>query len=296
MEVSAETPEGSSLRIPYNGAVLIRLVSGNRFLRGVEIEISAPQVWLTHRGSLAMLAYADLNRVPVPGVNDIEGRRIAYDPLPGRIRTVYQIPVSAGHGLRSGPYATVPSGVVPPSSFPIILRLMPIIKGLSDELEDIRFTLNVKPVLSNEGAVRLIPRYPDQLRDRPFTVLINDKVVENIAEEQILQEGNHHLVVLSEDYRNISRRFTVERAKVLDLTLDLLDPTPLIIFEGPENARIFLNNNPIPRGGSPVPVEPGIYEARFVVGDYTLSQTITVQRGKTYRVSLSVGIDFEEND
>jgi len=238
LEVSAENPAGSSLSIPYNGAALIRLGSGARFIRGVEIEVSAPQSWLMHRGSLAMLAYADLDRIPVPGVNDIEGRRIAYDPLPGRIRTVYQIPVRAGHGLRSGPYATVPSGIVPPSSFPIVFRLMPIIKGLSDDLENIRFTLNVKPILSNEGAVRLIPRYPDQLRDRPFIVLINDIVVENITEEQILREGSHHLVVLSEDYRNISRRFVVERAKVWILPL-ICRIQPLLSFLKGRKTPVF---------------------------------------------------------
>ena len=296
LEVSAENPRGSSLSLPYDGSVSIMLGSGVRFFRGVEIEISAPQIWLSYRGSLAMLVYAELDRVPVQGVNDIVGRRIAYDPLPGRIKIVYQIPVRAAHGLRSGPYAAVPSGVIPPSSFPVVFKLMPIIKGLTGELENIRFTLNVKPILSDEGAVRLIPRYPEQLWDKPFTVLINDVVVENLNEEQVLREGEHHLVVLSDDYRNISSRFVVERAKVLDLTVDLLDSTSLIIFEGPENASIFLNNDPIPRNSGPVPVEPGIYEAKFIVGDYTKTQTFNVQRGKTYKAALAVGIEIEESE
>jgi hypothetical protein len=296
LELSAETPDGSSLILPYDGSMLIQMGRGTRFFRGVEIEVSAPQPWLSYRGSLAMLAYAELDRVPVPGVNDIDGRRIAYDPLPGKLRMVYHIPVRSGHGLRSSPYATVTADIVQPSSFPVIFRLMPIIKGLSQELENMKFTLTVKPILSDEGAVRLIPHYPDQLRGKPFTVLIDDIVVENIAEERLLREGDHHLVVLSDDYRNISRRFVVERAKILDLTVDLIDPTSLIIFEGPENARIFLNNSPIARNSGPVPVEPGNYEAKFIVGDYTLTKTITVQRGKTYKVALSVGIDIEEND
>ena len=296
LEVSAEKPEGSSITLPYDGSAVIRLGADDRFFRGVELELSAPQVWLMHRGSLAVILYSELDRTPVPGVNDLDGKRILYDPLPGRIKNVYQIPVRALHGLRSGPYATVSGGIAPPSSFPVVLRLMPIIKGISDELENVKFTLAAKPILSDEGAVKLTPRYPEQLRGRPFTVLIDDVIVENITEERILQEGEHHLVVLSDDYRNISRRFIVERTKILDLTVDLLDPTSLIIFEGPENARIFLNNRPIARNSSPVPAEPGNYEAKFIVGDYTITKTITVQRGKTYKIALSVGIDVEEND
>jgi len=294
IELSAENAEGSAVKLDYNGSALIRLGRGSRYFRGIELELSAPQSWLAHRGSLAMEVYAELDRVPAPGINDLEGRRIAFDPLPNKIKIVYQIPVRASHGLRTTPYATVPVGTTLPASFPLLFKLMPIVKGLSEEIENMPFTLTARPILGDEGAVRLNFRYPSQLRDKPFTVLIDDVVVGNPAEEMLIKEGEHHLVVLSDDYRNESRRFMVERAKRLDITLELQDPTPLIIFEAPENARIFLNNNPV-RDSGPVAVEPGVYEAKFQVGDYTLTKTITALRGKTYRVSLSVGIDIEEN-
>jgi len=121
-------------------------------------------------------------------------------------------------------------------------------------------------------------------------------VVENLAEELFLREGEHHLAVVSEDYRNESRRFVVERTRTVDLLIELQDPTPLIFFEAPQGTQIFLNNSPIFRGSDPIPVEPGVHEARFHVGDYTITRTITVQRGKTYRIALTVGIDIEESD
>jgi len=295
IELSAENPEGTSLNLAYNGSALIQLGRGSRFLRGIELELSAPQAWLSHRGSMAMQVYAELDRLPTSGINDLEGRRIAFEPLSNRIKIVYQIPVRRGHGLRTTPYVTVPADTTLPTSFPLLFRLMPIVKGLSEELESMQFLLTARPILGDEGAVRLNFRYPEQLRGKPFTVLIDDVVMENIAEELLIKEGEHHLVVLSDDYRNESRRFLVERAKRSDITIDLQDPAPLIIFEAPENARIFLNNNPISRETGPIPVEPGVYEAKFQVGDYTLTKTITAQRGKTYRVALSVGIDVEEN-
>jgi hypothetical protein len=173
---------------------------------------------------------------------------------------------------------------------------MAIVKGLSEELENMVFTLTAKPIFTDEGAVKISYRYPQQLRGRQFTVLIDDVVIENPAEERVLKEGEHHLAVLSEDYRNESRRFVVERAKTTDLVIELQDPTPLIIFESPENTRIFLNNNPVSRDSGPIPVEPGTHEARFQIGDYTLTKTIHVQRGKTYKIAVSVGLDINEND
>ena len=121
-------------------------------------------------------------------------------------------------------------------------------------------------------------------------------MIENLADERLLKEGEHHLVVLSKDYRNESRRFVVERAKTLDLIIELQDPTPLIIFEAPQNARVFLNNAPVQREGEAVPVEPGTHEAKFQVGDYTLIKTLKIQRGKTYRIAMTVDINVVESD
>jgi hypothetical protein len=265
-------------------------------MRGIELELAAPQAWLSHRGSLAMLMYAELDRQPSSGINDLEGRRIAFDPLPNKIKIIYQVPVRRSHGLRTTPYTTVTAETALPASFPILFKLMPIIKGLSEEVERMPFTLTAKPILANEGAVSLIFRYPEQLKDRPFIVLIDDTVIENSGEEQLLREGGHHLVVLSDDYRNESRRFIIEKAKRLEIVIDLQDPAPLLIFEAPENAHIFVDNNPVSRKTGPIPVEPGVHEAKFQVGDYTLTRTISVQRGKTYRIALAVNIDVEENE
>ena len=296
IEVTPERPAGGSAVIGINSAVLINLGAEARFLRGVEIEISAPQAWLPYRGSIVMAIYNNISPQTASGIADIFGSQIAFDPLPGRIQTIYQIPIRQNHNLRTTTSVTVPTGIIQPVSFPILFRLMPVIKGLSNELERMTFNLTARPIIGDEGAIRLIPRFPPQLRNRPFTVLINDTVVENITEQILLREGEHHLVILSDDYRNESRRFVVERARVVDLIIDLQDPTPIIIFEGPQNARLFLNNTPVFRYNEPVMVDPGIHEIRFIVGDYTITRTINVQRGKTYRVALAVDLTIHEEN
>jgi hypothetical protein len=295
-EITPEKPTGSSVSIGINSSVLINLNTETRFIRGIEIEITAPQGWLQHRGALVMSVYNNITPVTATGTTDFEGNRIVFDPLPSRLQITYQIPIRQNHGLRTTTSVTVPTSIALPSTFPILFRLMPVIKGLSAELEDMTFNLTVRPVFSDEGAVRLIPRYPPQLRDRPFTVMVNENVISNISEQIILKEGEHHLVILSDDYRNESRRFIVERTKVIDLIIELQDPTPIIIFEGPQNAQIYIDNTRIPRNRDSVTVEPGLRQIRFQIGDYTVSQTLNVQRGKTYRIALDIGINIQEED
>jgi len=296
VDVTPDNQAGSTISMGINSSILINLANETRFLRGIEIDISAPQAWLSYRGSLVMAVYNKLMPRKADGPADLNGSRIAFEPLPGKLQIIYQIPIRQSHGLRTTPYITVPTGVVPVDTFPVLFRFSPAVKGLNDELESMLFNISVRPILSNEGAVRLIPHYPPQLRGKPFILLIDDNVVENVFEQHVLKEGEHHLVILSEDYRNESRRFIVEKAKILDLYIELQDTTPLIIFEGPENAVIFLDNVPISRSREPVAVEPGQHEAKFQISDYTVTRTLTVQRGKTYRVSLEVDLNIHEED
>jgi hypothetical protein len=295
LEVSKDNGPGLSIPLAYNNSAVIMMGKEARFFRGVELELSAPQRWLPYQGSLAVAAYSELDQVPETGVTDLKGRGFLYEPLPAKLQTVYQIPLRAGHNMRSSPYATV-LPVISPESFPIVFRIMPILKGLTEELETMWFRLSAKPILSDEGAVRISFRYPEQLVGKPFAMLIDDTVVDNPGEERLLKEGEHHLMILSDDYRNESRRFLIERAKVLDLTIELQDPTPLIIFEAPEDARIFLDNEPVTLGLTPVPVDPGPHEVRFQVSDYAIVRRITVQRGKTYRVALAVDVNISESE
>jgi len=296
IEISPDKIAGSGITLGINSAVLITVGAEKRFMKGVEIEITAPRSWIGQRGALVMAAYNNLTPKTAAGAADIDGRRIAYDVLPDKLQIVYQIPLKQGHGLRTTPYVTVPATVTPIETFPLIFRFMPVVKGLSEEVEEMKFNLIVRPILSDEGAIRLVPRYPPQLRNKPFTALIDDMVITNLSDQYVLKEGEHHLVILSEDYRNESRSFVVEKAKILDLLINLKDPTPLVIFEGPQNAKIFLNNALVQRRGEPIPVEPGQHEARFQIGDYTITKTLTIQRGKTYRVAIDVALTINEED
>jgi len=296
IEITPEKPAGGSVTVGINSSVLITLGPEARFLRGVELEIAAPQAWLSYRGSLVIIAYNSINPQTPAGISDITGSQITLEPLAARLQIIYQLPVRQAHGLRTTTSINVFGGIAIPSTFPVLLRLMPVIKGLNGELENMTFNLTARPILSDEGAVRLNLRYPPQLRNRPFTVLIDDNIVNNTSEQIILKEGEHHFVILSDDYRNESRRFVVERARVTDLTIELADTTPIIMFEGPQNAVIYLNNSRIPQNRAPVNVEPGAHEIKFQIGDYTVTQIINVHKGKTYRVSLTVDLAVQEED
>jgi hypothetical protein len=294
--VSLNNSGGDSVNLSYVGAAVISLDRETRFFRGIELELIVPQSYMAHRGSLALALYTDLDKIPGPGIVDLEARQISLEPIPNKIQIIYQIPIRPGHGLRDSPYATLPVGIAPPESFPLLFRILPIVKGISEDVETMSFRLSVKPILSDEGAVRIIPRYPEHLARRPFTTLIDDEVVERPQDTRLLREGEHHLAIISNDYRNESRRFVIERGKILELGIALQDTIPLVYFEAPDNALIFFDNEAVGASRQPLTADVGLHEVRFQMGDYTVVKPLTVYRGKTYRVALAVDVSISESD
>jgi hypothetical protein len=260
----------------------------------VELTLTVPQAYLAYKGGLAIGIYTGLETIPELGVSDVEVNRLLFEPLPNRIQTVYQIPIRENHGLKTTPYVTALNRIAV-SAFPLLIRITPTMKGMAEEIEKMRFILNAKPIMSNEGALNLSFRYPEQLYGKPFSLLIDDVLIEDVNEEMLLKEGSHHLVVVSEDFRNENRSFFIERGKTLFLTVELHDPTPILMFEGPENARVYIDGmlvNP----SKPLPVEPGHHEVKFLMSDYSIVRQITVRKGKTYKIVMTVAVDVSESD
>jgi hypothetical protein len=296
-QLSEDNPAGGSFVMSVFDTAVVTLAGETRFIRGVEIQLTAPQAYLRYRGSMAVIFYGEsAGDPPELGVADLSVRQFVFEPLPNKIQTVYQIPIRPNHGLRTTPYASVPTGIIQPGQFPLFVRLLPVIKGFNEEFEAMQFQVSVKPIFSDEGAVRIAVNYPEQLRDRPFILLIDDAVVENPGGEKLLREGEHHLVILSDDYRNENKRFLIERSRVLDLAIELQDPTPLVYFEAPANTRVFFDNAPVTNVRDPFPTAPGEHQVHFQVGDYSVVKPILVQKGKTYRVALDVDVNISETD
>lgn len=294
VEISPLKPEGKSLTLTYIDAVLVTLSPESAFLRGIEIELKVPQVYLKYRSSVGMSLYNGLKEIQKPGVVDFQLERLAFEIIPAKLQAVYHIPLRQGHGLKTSPYVTVPTGIVQPQTFPLLIRLMPLIKGLSEEVETMEFGLTIRPIIADEGALRLRIRTPDSKKDKPFTVLIDDTVIQDFSKEQILKSGEHHLSIISEDYRSESRTFIIERARTLDVSIDLRDTTPILQFEAPDNTKVYLDDDLINNLRQLKTVEPGVHTVRFQVGDYSVVKQLTIEKGKTYKVVLTVDVSVNE--
>ncbi len=292
--ISSQQPEPVDVAIGYNDALSIAFTPNDPFLRGVEIEVKIPQEILVYPGSIAWALYNAITPEPSAGRIDYTASQLSIQPLPQRLSFVLQVPTRRNHGLRTGPYATVLQSIHDPARGPLLFRLMPIMKGLPSGIESMQFTIRVKPVLSEEGALRLTINQPEE-RDPSLIVRINEIPQQNHESLIFLNPGNHHLSVVSELYRNEVRVFTVEAARITALNIEMQGTAPVIHLVAPENALITINGDPVQSNRSGLTVEPGDYLIQFTVGDYQLTRQITVERGRTYTVSMIVDINVTES-
>jgi hypothetical protein len=282
--------EAVSAAFPENQAVMVDIDGDVRFLRGVELELTSPSNFA--RNSYVLTLYRDVKESE-EAADEREAKPLYTESLAGKIAPVYQIPFRSDSGLRRTPYVTILPETLDETAFPLLIRVTPA-KTPSDETA--LFHLSARPIFGDEGAVKVTIRYPQLLRDRPVSVLIDDKVMEDIGAALFLREGEHQLLVISEDYRTESRRFFVDRGKTTDIFITLKDTTPLLLFEAPDRALIFINNRRIIATDTPYPVTPGIYDIKIQVSDYTIIKTVQVQKGKTYRIAFTVDISVNETD
>ncbi len=289
--VDASRPEPQIAEIGYNDAIGVVFAQNPAFIKAIEIEVKIPKAILEYQNSMAWGLYRQVQPIPNAKKIDYQAEEISLQSLPSRLTFVLQIPLRKDHGLKTSPYATVLQTVQDPSKGPLLFRLLPVMKGLPEDIESLGFAVRVKPILADEGAFRLGLEYP-QGEQKAVAVYIDDVPVQNPKNAQILATGTHHLSIVSDDYRNELRVFTVEQARVTELSVRMQDTAPRLYILAPENARVFFDGAEIAGAKDGMVVEPGDHTVRFTIGDYEVTRPLTVEKGKDYTVSMLIDVNI----
>jgi hypothetical protein len=293
--LQAENAEGSRLAMGYDEAVAVLMARESPFIQGFEIELKLPQALASSPGAFAYELWRRVEPAPDKNRYGYRGERIITQPLPARAGLVIQVPTRRDHGLKTGPYATLIPTVVEAKDFPFMFKLVPLAKGASPEVESAQIQVRVRPLLTDEGGLRLILKYPEGSVDRDSLVAtVDDKRVDPSA-PITLKAGGHRLHVASETYRDENRSFVVEQGRILELSVELQDTAPLLVIEAPDSAVVLVDGARIDHVAKPqMALEPGEHSASCRIGDYSLSRKFSVARGKTYRLVLSVDLQVQE--
>lgn len=303
MHEAVLSPDGSKTAISagINDGILIQLPEDRRFIQGIQIDLRIPKSIASLRDSIAMTFWTDCEN----GASDIDfrGNKVYLDTVPPKLSQTFQLEMN-GRSIRKDPYATVIPYTIKDDDSSLVMRFQLAMKGVPAEVFDAMFDVEIKTLLSNEGLFSLDFTYPEETPDvpkqaaaesdeAPLLVYIDEMLFENY-DGVVLPQGIHHLSVVSENYRNEVRTFSIEQAKETQLTVELKAVTPELYLVAPENAVIYVDDVLVANKDEMQLISPGKHVVRFVLADYELSKYLEAVSGRTYTVSLSVSLEIVE--
>ena len=276
-----------------NDSIVIFLPDDTTYLEGIEIKIAIPDEVAAWQGSVAFSLYNDITPAPRVSQIDYSGTRAYVSPLPARRSWTVQIPLFAASSFKESPYA-VKLAVVPDIKRGFVfIRLQPAMKGIPDETINAALKISVKPILNNKGKLLISTTYPgDELL--PYMLFIDDTQATLTDDSWILPSGIHNVSIVSEFYRNETRTVRVDQAKTTELVVQLKSVTPTLLITAPANTIVYLDDEKCSVFGKEFEIAEGEHTVRFLMGDYEVVRTFTMQKGKSYTASLAVDVDIAE--
>lgn len=292
---TSEKPE--PVVIGINDALEIGYPRDNPYIKGLEIEIRIPKIIASYRDSEVFYLFENVHPAAGGDQYDYEGKRLYKDLIPSRLSYIFRIPFEGETFTEASPYASVLPVALNKAADNLVLRTQLAMKGVPDTYFEARFEVIVQPVLADMGSLSLELIYPEgtDLTEFPLPLCYIDEKLAATDEPVLLKTGMHHLSVISEQYRNEMRTFSIEKAAETSLQIVLQPVTTDITIQAPEGTVITLDGEPV-ESHRVIPVEAGEHLISYRLADYEVTKHVTVVRGKSYTVSLAVDVSVFEQE
>ncbi|MCK5547438.1 MAG: hypothetical protein KAI64_00375, partial [Thermoplasmata archaeon] len=136
---------------------VIQLGSDTRFLEGIVLEFVIPEALKRYSDSFGLSVYRDISPAPHTGMKAFTGEKVFFSVLPRSNKAMIKVPL-VDRGDSDG---SLPPGlmgiteVIPPSAFPILVTIQPIMKGVPSSVLNRKFFMTVKEEIAKKGLVDL---------------------------------------------------------------------------------------------------------------------------------------------
>ncbi len=284
---------GEEITFRMNDLVAVDL-EDNRFIEGIELIFSLPGEFIQYRDSFALTIYSDINTYPVENRTSYYGKKIFFTPLPPVTKMYVDIPVKAVPREKSSFGTFILKDKIPESSFPLIIKIEPVMKGIPSSLLSKTFKLKTKSMIIQKGAVSL--SIDTKGHEGSYSIEIDNHAVESPENPPLLKPGIHQLNVYSDYFREYTAKFAVKAGQTTTISVELEPYNPTVQFDFPEDAKSFLDGKKLEFvPGEKTSITPGEHVISVTVGDYTISKKFTVKKDKFYKISLFLDIFIKEN-
>jgi len=287
-----------NLGMGMNELLILGLGEQSRFLRAVQVEVVLSDVLKRYADSLGLAVYSGVRETESRDMQEFTGDRVLFTVLPYSNRGIVRIPTQAA-AVTKGP---LPPGVIGvtdplgPEDFPILITVQPIMKGVPDAILGRRIFLNLSLDIEKRGILNVILSRPESFSGEPVRIMLDDSEVSMKDFPKEIPSGVHRLSVSSEVFKPANVNFVLVPGQRQDIEIALEPSISTLTVDALEGAVVYLDGEKISPGQttSGMQLTEGEHTIRFKIGDYSISRTFSVVRGRSYSASLVFDIKLKE--
>ena len=296
-----------TVELRHQEYVAVYLPEDTTFLQGVQLELTLSAESRRYFDNFGFVVYDRLDGRPATGFAALTGRKAFLHGLLALNRLFYVI----SFGRKGALEVDLAQGIfrLPEpralSDFPLLVGVVPIMKGVPDAMQSLVFYLKCRPLLRDAGAAILKVVPPASSRTAEFTVLVDDGPVaassprvpgESWVGRVELPSGLHSLRVSSPTLQPSETTFSIEPGKTTSVVVELRVVVGTVSIEAPKGSTIYIDGTKLdyPRE-SRVRLSEGEHVLRYKLDDYSGTRTFTVAEGKSYTIYVELNIVVKED-
>jgi len=294
-----------TLEIALEEAAAIYIEGNSQFLTALQLELILSSTMKKYSDSFGIAVYKKVNPQPQKGLKFFNAERILLHYLPYQNRIYINLPLSQSainDNATTGSFTLEEPLKI--EDFPLIVSMIPLMKGIPASVIDNKFYLNIKPIFKKAGSLKVEITLPGNSRvadttegeDEIFQLYINgQKIIEPFFLPAI-ESGIHRLKISSPLFQEINSTFTIEPAQEKVLQFELQEPKSFFNITIPRGAEIYLDGDKLsPPQINSLSLGEGSHTVIIKIGDYSISKKINVVAGKNYNLSVIFDIIIEED-
>ena len=303
IELTEDTSFSSTKKLGLNDSLAVYIPEERLFLEGIEFKMDIPEDMAIWRDCCGAYIYDGIKPAPKAQQIDYSGSKIFFGVVPGKLSWILQLPLTKTAQFKTNQYTktieTIPSAQ---GNF-VFLRLQQIMKGVPDEVMNGKITITVRPILNDKGLLKVKLSTPESEtkttpQEENISIFIDNNAF-NVQDAQkgfVLTTGIHNISVISDNYRTEVRKVRVDQAKITDLEIVLKSIEPTVIITAPEGATVYLDDEKFEDLGKEVVISEGDHKIRCGIGDYEIVRSLSVTKGRSYKVNLTVDLQISEDE
>ena len=304
IDLTEDVSFSATKKLGLNDSLAVYIPEDRVFLEGIEFKMDIPEDMAIWRDCCGAYIYDGIKPAPKAQQIDYSGSKIFFGVVPGKLSWILQLPLTKNAQFKTNQYTKTVETIPSAQGNFVFLRLQQIMKGVPDEVMNAKITITVRPILSDKGLLRVKlstpqdsePKTDEQEENISIFIDNNAFLLQDAQKGFLLNTGIHNISVISENYRTEVRKVRIDQAKISDLEIALKSIEPTVIITAPEGATVYLDDEKFEELGKEVVILEGDHKIRCGIGDYEIVRTISVTKGRSYKVNLTVDLQISEDE